>query len=65
MGREILPELIPGSNGPGTDSTLKGSHIVLMANAVSTVGLARIFREPDRPWRKAFQSEAVVIYCEG
>ncbi len=27
--------------------------------------LARIIHEPDRLWHKAFQPEAVVIYCEG
>ena len=28
-------------------------------------GISRAFHKPDRPWRKAFQPEAVVIYCEG
>lgn len=27
-------------------------------------GLSQIFHETDRSGRKAFQSEAVVIYCE-
>jgi hypothetical protein len=28
-------------------------------------GLVRAFHNPDRLWRKAFQPEAVVCYCEG
>ena len=34
-------------------------------NSFVTNLFARIVHKPDRFWRKAFQPEAVVLYCEG
>ena len=44
---------------------VSGSVKVLKNMPQECMALARIIHEPDRLWRKAFQPEAVVIYCEG
>ena len=62
-----LGPLNPGLLGPFPPTNWEKNHIsqITPESQKPVVILTRIFHEPDRLWRKAFQPEVVVIYCEG